>query len=227
MASSERSQHANNKQEPKMSTETAKREELTRIYREMDGAGLIFLAAGNISVRHQDSMIISPTGASAASITPEAFVLAGFVGHCSAGLRPSSEWSMHAAIYKAYPEAEAVVHTHSDHCVAMACTGQALPPFHYMIAAFGGDDVRCTPYVTYGSPELGEAAVKALEQRTACLLGNHGMISHGTSLRKAFNAALRLDILCRQFIQARQAGVVVMLGQGELEIAVERYKSYG
>ncbi|MER8755822.1 class II aldolase/adducin family protein [Mesorhizobium sp. M0976] len=227
MATSERSPDANNEQEPKMSTEAAKREELARVYREMDSVGLIFLAAGNISVRYHDSMIISPTGASAASITPEAFVLSGFDGHCAAGMRPSSEWSMHAAIYKAYPEADAVVHTHSDHCVAMACTGQALPPFHYMIAAFGGNDVRCTPYVTYGSPQLGEAAVEALERRTACLLGNHGMISHGTSLRKAFNAALRLEILCRQFIQTRQAGNVVMLGQSELDIAIERYKSYG
>lgn len=210
-----------------MSPETSKREELASTYREMDRAGLIFLAAGNISVRHHDAMLISPAGASVNSITPEAFVLTGLDGRCAAGLRPSSEWSMHAAIYKAYPEAEAVVHTHSDNCVAMACTRQELPPFHYMIAAFGGDNVRCTPYVTYGSPELGEAAVAALEKRAACLLGNHGMISHGKSLAKAYNFALRLEILCRQFIKARQAGTVVMLDQSELTIAIERYKSYG
>jgi L-fuculose-phosphate aldolase len=209
-------------------TEAAnKREELARVYREIDETGLIFLAAGNISVRHEESMLISPAGASAATVTPEAFVHASFDGQCAAGLRPSSEWSMHAAIYRAYPEAEAVVHTHSDHCVAVACTGQELPPFHYMIAAFGGSNVRCTPYVTYGSRELGEAAVKALERRTACLLGNHGMIGHGTSLRKAFATAMRLEILCRQYILARQAGEISMLGRDELNIAIDRYKSYG
>lgn len=210
-----------------MSTEAEKREDLARTYREMDKAGLIFLAAGNISVRHETGMLISPAGASAASISGESFVPTSFDGVCETGQRPSSEWSMHAAIYCAYPQAQAVVHTHSDSCVAMACTTQALPPFHYMIAAFGGGDVRCTPYVTYGSVELGDAAVKALEQRNACLLGNHGMVSHGTSLRKAFNGALRLEILCRQFIQARQAGAVVMLQPHDIDIAVERYKSYG
>ncbi len=210
-----------------MSSEAEKREDLTRIYREMDRAGLIFLAAGNISIRHGAGMLISPAGASAESIAAESFVPARFDGSCDTGQRPSSEWSMHASIYAAYPQAEAVVHTHSDYCVAMACTNQALPPFHYMIAAFGGGDVRCTPYVTYGSPELGDAAVEALEQRTACLLGNHGMVSHGMSLRRAFNAALRLEILCRQYIRARQAGEVAMLEDSDIEIAVERYRSYG
>lgn len=210
-----------------MSNEAKDRENLARTYREMDRVGLIFLAAGNISVRHGDGMLISPAGASAESISPDSFVMAQFDGSCAAGLRPSSEWSMHASIYSAYPEAKAVVHTHSDHCVAMACTQQALPSFHYMIAAFGGNDVRCTPYLTYGSPELGKAAVTALELRTACLLGNHGMISHGSSLSKAFNAALRLEILCRQYIFARQAGPVVMLGSSDIDVAIERYKGYG
>jgi L-fuculose-phosphate aldolase len=210
-----------------MSDEAEKREDLARTYREMNRAGLIFLAAGNVSVRHGAGMLISPAGASAETISSGSFVQARFDGSCETNQRPSSEWSMHASIYAAYPKAEAVVHTHSDYCVAMACTNQALPPFHYMIAAFGGADVRCTPYVTWASPELGEAAVKALEQRTACLLGNHGMISYGASLRKAFNAALRLEILCRQFIRARQAGTVEMLASNDIEIAVERYKNYG
>lgn len=134
---------------------------------------------------------------------------------------------MHAAIYRAFGRAEAVVHTHSDHCVAMACTNQPLPPFHYMLAAFGGGDVRCTSYETYGSVELGESAVVALDGRTACLLGNHGMIAYGTSLRKAFNAAYRLEILCRQYIQARQAGPVTLLDEDQIAIAVERYRNYG
>src|SRR5690349_2417858 len=111
-----------------MSSERERREELAQTYRELDRNGLIFLAAGNISVRHGDGMLISPTGASADSISGDAFVQARFDGSCQSNQRPSSEWSMHAAIYNAYPQAEAVVHTHSDHCVAMACTRQPLPP---------------------------------------------------------------------------------------------------
>ena len=210
-----------------MSIEADKRAELSHLYRELDRAGLIFLAAGNISVRHEDAMLISPAGASAETIRPESFVRTAFDGRCDAGLRPSSEWSMHAAIYRAFPRAEAVVHTHSDHCVAMACTNQALPPFHYMLAAFGGGDVRCTAYETYGSVELGQSAVAALDGRTACLPGNHGMIAHGTSLRKAFNAAYRLEILCRQYILARQAGPIALLNEGQIAIAVEHDRNYG
>lgn len=210
-----------------MPDEEHSRKDLARVYRELDQQGMIFLAAGNISVRHDGDMLLSPTGATADTIKPASFVQTKLDGSCQAGQKPSSEWSMHAAIYRAFPNAAAVVHTHSDNCVAMACTGQALPAFHYMIAAFGGVDVRCTPYVTYGSKELGDFAVEALEQRTACLLGNHGMICHGTTLQKAFNAALRLEILCRQFIRARQAGNVKMLNDDEMAIAIERYKSYG
>ncbi|MDA9407735.1 class II aldolase/adducin family protein [Bradyrhizobium sp. CCBAU 45384] len=210
-----------------MLNEASNREDLTRIYQELDQQGLIFLAAGNISVRHGGDMLISPTGATADTIQTSSFVRTKFDGSCHSDQKPSSEWSMHASIYRRFPNAAAVVHTHSDSCVAMACTGQALPAFHYMIAAFGGDDVRCTPYVTYGSKELGDYAVEALVGRTACLLGNHGMICHGTTLQKAFNAALRLETLCRQFIQARQAGTIKMLNDNEMAIAIERYKSYG
>ncbi|MCX8279149.1 class II aldolase/adducin family protein [Phyllobacterium sp. 0TCS1.6C] len=210
-----------------MTTESEKRNDLAETYRELDKSGLIFLASGNISVRHENGMLISPTGASADKISPDSFIFCDFDGTCPGGGKPSSEWSMHAAIYASAPSTQAVVHTHSDNCVAVSCTNKPLPPFHYMIAAFGGEDVRCTPYVTYGSPELGQAAVEALEGRNSCLLGNHGMISHGTSLRKAYNLALRLEILCRQYIQARQAGEVVMMQPREIEIAIERYKTYG
>lgn len=210
-----------------MSTEAQKRKSLLDIYLEMDRSGLIFLAAGNISVRHETGMLISPAGASAENLTEDAFVATAFDGSYEGARRPSSEWSMHSAIYEAYPEASAVVHTHSDNCVALSCTNEPLPPFHYMIAAFGGGDVRCTPYVTYGTPELGKAAVSALEGRVACLLGNHGMISHGTTLKKAFNTAYRLEILCRQYIAARQAGTIKMMEDDAIAVAIERYKGYG
>ncbi len=204
----------------------ALREELCRTYRAMDGAGLIFLAAGNLSARFGGGMLISPAGASAAAITPASFVEAGFDGSADTG-RPSSEWAMHAAIYEAYPQAQAVVHTHSDHCVALAATGEKLPPFHYMVAAFGGDDVRCAPYVHWATRALADSAVEALRGRSACFLGNHGMICHGKSIGAAFNTALRLEVLARQYILARQAGAVRLLGDAEMRAANERYVGYG
>jgi L-fuculose-phosphate aldolase len=207
--------------------EDAVRRELEGVYRRLDEEGLIFLAAGNISVRDGQGMLISPAGASARTITPASFVHARFDGSYDGERRPSSEWSMHADIYRTYEEAQAIVHTHSDHCVALAATNEALPPFHYMVAAYGGNDVKCVPYVTYASPELGRAAVAALAGRSACLLGNHGMICHAPTLEKAFAGALRLEILCRQYICARQAGTVRMLNDEQMAVAVARYKSYG
>jgi L-fuculose-phosphate aldolase len=214
--------HARNESE--MNEFTALREELTKVYRELDRSGLIFLAAGNVSVRLGAGMLISPTGASADSIEPQAFIETNFEGQASSG-RPSSEWAMHAAIYKAFPEAKAVVHTHSDHCVAMASVGASLPPFHYMVASFGGA-VRCTPYTLWATQSLADLAVEALVDRTACFLGNHGMICHGSALRKAFNCAIRLEVLCRQYIIARQAGKVRLLSEEEMRAARERYRGY-
>ncbi|MCR5856270.1 class II aldolase/adducin family protein [Mesorhizobium sp. J428] len=202
------------------------RRELCQTYIAMGSSGLIFLAAGNVSARQGDGMLISPAGASVASITPEAFVECDLSGRATDG-KPSSEWAMHSAIYEAFPHAQAVVHTHSNYCVAMAATGEPLPAFHYMVAAFGGDDVRCTPYVPWATSELAKAAVVALEGRTACLLGNHGMISHGKSLQAAFNAALRLEMLCMQYVLARQAGVVKTLSAEHMRSANMRYASYG
>jgi L-fuculose-phosphate aldolase len=209
-----------------MKEETAIREELYETYLRMDREGLIFLSAGNVSARFEDGMLISPTRASAETITPAAFVATDFDGVAATG-QPSSEWSMHAAIYKNYPQAQAVVHTHSDHCVALACLREDLPAFHYMIASFGGDNVRCTPYVIWASQQLADVAVEALAERTACLLGNHGMISHGKTLAKAFDAALRLEILTKQYLMARQAGTVRLLNESEMTAAIKRFANYG
>jgi L-fuculose-phosphate aldolase len=139
---------------------------------------------------------------------------------------PSSEWPMHARIYQASPHAGCVIHTHSDACTALACLGEPLPAFHYMIAAFGGEDVRCAPYVTFGTPALAEAAVQALHGRSACLLGNHGMIVHAASARQALSDALLLETLVRQYLLARSAGRVRLLTPQEMHDARDRFQSY-
>ena len=140
---------------------------------------------------------------------------------------PSSEWEMHAAIYKAYPEAGCVVHTHADACTALACLNESLLPFHYMVVRFGGPDVRCAPYVTFGTAALAEQAVAALRDRSACLLANHGMILHSRDTETALSDTVLLEGLCRQFLLARTAGVPRLLSETEIAAAQERFKSYG
>lgn len=118
---------------------------------------------------------------------------------------------MHAAIYKRHEEAQAVVHTHSDYCVALASTLKPLPGFHYLVGVFGGNDVPCVPYSTFGTQSLADDAAAALADRTACLLGNHGMIARGIHLKRAANTAYRLELMCRQYVLASQLGTPALL----------------
>ena len=172
-------------------------------------------------------MIITPTGASTDDITNDLLVDLSFIGEVRGAGVPSSEWAMHAAIYQAFPEAGAVVHSHADACTALACLREPMPAFHYMVASFGGDDVRCAPYTTFGTTDLATLAVTALRDRTACLLGNHGMICHGGDLKAALATALRLETLARQYLLARSAGTPKLLTAMEMAAARQRYRSYG
>ena len=200
---------------------------LVAAYRDLARAGLIVASAGNVSARQGAGMLISPTGATPESIAPDRLVAMTLDGDWQGAWRPSSEWHMHAAIYRAFPAAGAVVHTHADAATALACLNESLPPFHYMLAEFGGDDIRCAPYVTFGTAALADLAVTALQGRSACLLANHGMICHGADVASALTCAVRLESLCRQYLLARQAGTPRLLTAAEMADAHRRYRSYG
>lgn len=195
-------------------------------YAELMAQGLCAGSSGNVSVRGGKGMLITCSGADR-HVASDQIVDVDLDGGWSGPLKPSSEWEMHAAIYRAKPEAAAVVHTHSDYCTALSALGEAMPPFHYMVLGFGGADVPCAPYHSFGSPELAAAAVEALDARTACLLSNHGMICHGASLRAAVNAAIRLEVLARQYLIAASVRPPRLLTADELAAARERYKTYG
>ena len=172
-------------------------------------------------------MLITPSGCSAETLHEADLVTMALDGSVRGDATPSSEWSMHAAIYVAQPAASWIVHTHADACTALACLNQGLPCFHYMVTRFGGDDVRCAPYVTFGTPALAEVAIAALESRTACLLANHGMVVHGGSADDVLTSAVLLETLCRQYLLARAAGAVRLLAAEEIAAAQERFKTYG
>ena len=182
------------------------REQLVAHYQRVEALGLNEMSSGNLSVRFGDRMLISPNGATAESIAVHTVVETSFDGNHRGERLPSSEWRMHAAIYEKYADAQAVVHTHSDYCVAVASHVTRLPGFHYLVGVFGGDDVPCVPYSTFGRQKLADDASEALADRTACLLGNHGMIARAPNLRRAVNQAHRLEIMCRQYVLARQLG---------------------
>ena len=198
-----------------MTAERGLREALAAQYRRMEQLGLNELSSGNLSVRAGNRMLISATGATAASVSADSLVSCSLDGEFDGNAKPSSEWQMHAGIYQLCPDAQAVVHTHSDACVALASHQQPLPGFHYLVGTFGGTDVPCVPYSTFGTRALAEDAARALTDRTACLLGNHGMIARGRTIAGAADTAYRLEILCRQYLLARRLGEPRLLTDDE------------
>jgi L-fuculose-phosphate aldolase len=168
-------------------------------------------------------------GNSAETICAGTIVRTDLDGAHDGPLRPSSEWRMHAEIYRRRPDAQAVVHTHSDNCVALSCHNRPLPGFHYLVGTFGGPDVPCVPYSTFGGEDLAEDAAAALADRTACLLGSHGMISRGRSLDEAVTLAHRLEIMCRQYLLALTIGEPARLTDEQWREFFDRYAalSYG
>lgn len=204
--------------------ESVLRRELVAQYKRVAELRLNELASGNLSVRCGDGMLISPGGASEDTITADSIVRVSAQGTWPQDQRPSSEWQMHFEIYRARPQAMAVVHTHSDYCVAVACHNMPLPGFHYLVGVFGGSDVPIVPYATFGSPELAHAAASALEHRSACLLANHGMIAYGANLTLAVAVAHRLEIMCRQYVLARQLGEPARLGESDWRELAEQMR---
>jgi L-fuculose-phosphate aldolase len=122
---------------------------------------------------------------------------------------------------------EAVVHAHPTYCTVLAIMGLEIPPIHYMIAAAGGDSIRCAPYATYGTSELSQHALKALESRFACLLEHHGMIAVGPSLAKALWLAVEVEALARQYHGCLQIGKPPLLSSQEIELVRSKMSGYG
>ncbi|WP_180901469.1 class II aldolase/adducin family protein [Martelella soudanensis] len=195
----------------------------------MEEAGLNHGSSGNISIRHEGGMLITPAGARASNLSPERMVWLDLDGGQADGEPgvPSTEWRLHTELYINRPEIMAVVHSHPDNCVALSSLRTPIPPFHYMVAGFGGNSVPCARYEPFGSDALADAVVEAIEGHTSCLMANHGMISVGKSLRQALDLAVKLETLARQYLLARQAGHPVLLTDEEMADVHHRYKFYG
>lgn len=200
-------------------------DEVAWLYRALGQKGLIIGSSGNVSGRSGDGMLITPSGCDP-DAAPD-LVSVALDGTVLGPGTPSSEWALHAAVYGVVSEAGFVVHAHADACTALACLGHGLPAFHYMVLQFGGDDVRCAPYLTFGTPALADAAAEAMEGRTACLLANHGMIVTARRAKAALSQALLLESLCRQYLMAQAAGEPRLLTADEMAAARERFRTYG
>jgi L-fuculose-phosphate aldolase len=209
-------------------THARARRAIVEAVRQLERSGLTHGTSGNVSTRVRGGFLITPTG-----IAPDALTAADVVrchddGMPAPGQRmPSSEWRIHRDVYAARPDAGAVVHTHSPYATAIACLRQPLPAVHYMIAAAGGDDVRCAEYATFGTPELSRNVLGALEARQGCLLANHGVVALGAYLARAMRVALEIERVAHVYWLTLAAGTPCLLAHDEMARVVERFREYG
>jgi len=207
--------------------ETRKRQAIIDACRRMNALGINQGTSGNINVRHGDGLLITPTSVPYESMTPDQIVFMGLDGSHAKTQKPSSEWRFHLDILRSRSEVDAVVHAHPIYCTILAIMGLEIPPIHYMIAVAGGDNIRCAPYATYGTPELSAHALKALEGRQACLLDHHGMIAVGPSLAKTMWLAVEVETLARQYHGCLQIGTPPLLPADEIERVRQKMADYG
>jgi L-fuculose-phosphate aldolase len=196
----------------------------------MNAIGLNQGTSGNISARLGGTMLISPSATPYDAMTPDmiaAMPIDGEYGSWQGPLKPSTEWRFHLDIMKARPEIGGIVHTHATYCTVLAIARREIPPCHYMIAAFGGTNVRVADYAQFGTRELSEHVLKAMEERSACLLANHGMIATGASLDKAMWLAVELETIARQYYLSLAIGGPVLLSEAEIGEAAAAFGSYG
>lgn len=211
-------------------TENYVRQSIIDHCRKMNALGINQGTSGNISARYEDRMLITPSAAPYDEMTPDMIAslpLEGEYGTWDGPRKPSTEWRFHLDIMRSRPEVQAVIHTHAIYSTILAIAHKPIPACHYMIAAFGGDDVKVCDYARYGTKELSDNILKAMEGRTACLMANHGMLVTGASLEKAMWAAVELETVAKQYYHALLIGGAVVLSSEEIAGVRKGFASYG
>ena len=199
----------------------------------LNSTNLSPLRSGNISLRtnedDKDGYLITPSGKKYETLKPDDIVFMGLnaeVENNDLANKPSSEWRFHRDIYINKKDAQAIVHAHSPHATAVSSHGKSIPPFHYMIALAGGEDIKCAEYATFGTEDLSKNIIKALEKRTACLMSNHGQVAFGKNLEEAFELAQEIENICQQYIIALKIGQPKILSFEEMKKVLAKAKNY-
>jgi L-fuculose-phosphate aldolase len=207
----------------------SQRANLIAAARQMQALGLGQGTAGNLSLRAEDAMLITPSALAYESLTPEMIPRMRLEdGKVAGRYRPSSEWRFHRDIYRARPDVGAVIHNHAPYATGLAIARREIPACHYMIARFGGAPIRCAPYALFGTDELSRHVLAALSGRSACLMANHGCLVTGPTIDAALAAAVELEALAKQYLFSLAAGGPVLLSDDEIAAAVQQFATaYG
>jgi L-fuculose-phosphate aldolase len=211
-------------------TELAARKSIIQSALQMNALGINQGTSGNVSVRYGDRMLVTPSGIPYEELDPKDIVATKIKGDGSkweGALAPSSEWRFHLNIYQARADVGAVVHTHSMYATVLAICGKPIPAVHYMVAASGGNEIRVAKYATYGTAELSENALEALEGRTCCLLKNHGVIATGPNIKRALWLAGEVETVARQYYLSLAIGGGDIIPDDEINRIIAKFKAYG
>ena len=189
------------------------------------------LRSGNISVRAREKGVegfyITPSGMKYSSLKIKDIVFVSLKGiYDKKKIKPSSEWRFHQDIYLSKIDAKAIVHAHSTCATAVSSHQKNIPAFHYMIGVAGGEDLKCTKYATFGTKQLSKNIIKALKNRSACLIANHGQVAFSSNLEKAFELAQEVENICHQYINALRIGIPKILSKKEMKIVLGKFKNY-
>ena len=193
----------------------------------MNASGLNQGTSGNLSARSENGVLITPSGMNYDTMAVDDIVWMDFDGTSQGDRKPSSEWRFHAAIYQDRPEAQAVLHAHPESCTTLACLGKNIPAFHYMVAVAGGKDIRCAAYATFGSLQLSENVIKALQNRKACLMAQHGLTCFEKDLPAALALAIEVEHLAAIYCSILTIGKPDILDDAEMEIVLKKFSTYG
>lgn len=206
------------------------RNQLVIYSRKLIDTGLTVGTGGNLSIfnRELGYMAITPSGIEYYDLEPNDIVITDLNGNVVEGsLKPSSEYEMHAIVYRNRNDVNAMVHTHAIYSTTISCLNINLPAVDYLVAFSGGKDVRCAKYAPFGTKELAENAYKAMKGRKAVLLANHGINCVGKTIDEAFAITEQLEFCARLYWQAKAIGEPVILSDQEMEKMVKRFENYG
>ena len=205
--------------------------EVIKYSKKLNITNLSVLRSGNISVRVKekgvDGFYITPSGTKYSSLKVKDIVFVSLKGIFDKNKKkPSSEWRFHQDIYVNKKDAKAIVHAHSTCATAVSSHQKNIPAFHYMVAVAGGEDLKCTKYATFGTKQLSKNIMKALKNRKACLIANHGQVAFGDNLEIAFELAQEIENICHQYINALRIGMPKILSKKEMKIVLGKFKNY-
>ncbi len=206
------------------------RETIVHYGKKLLSSGLTVGTGGNLSYYDpaQGFMAITPSGIDYLEMVPEDVVVADLQGNIVDGkLKPSSEFEMHAIVYRNRDDVTGMVHAHPFYSTTISCLRQPLPAIDYLVAHSGDKEVRCAEYATYGTKQLAENALKALGSSQAVLLANHGFNVVGKDLHEAFAVAEQIEFCARLYWQAKAIGEPVILPDEEMKMMVKRFEGYG